>query len=765
MWDHPNPIFVDFETQSACDIKEYGGRLYAGHESTRILLLVYCYLGDNANGNDALSYRYNVWVPDWIDVGSDFSPSQSQRWPASFKPTNEVTIYRGKTIPQDLFDLIEKGNPLVAHNAYGFDRFIWDRFIECRPEWLDSLPIARAYGRPGGLDAISKSLLGSGKDHAKKLLPLLTTAKLGICPYTRGNTYLYPRLAVGNFLAFMRYAVADVELMRRIWVNDFENVCVDADTIGLNDRINQRGVMLDGNLADALWEVSQYTQETAATEIARLTEGDVIQITKENIRSHIQMHKWLESFGVRLVDNNGHPCLRKEVVQKVIDSPYIIEDHLTAAIEIPPKVIQVLDLRMKALRITDAKLKRAKKRTGPDGRIRDLHSYHVALTGRFSSSGVQIHNLPRPIDEIDIERLLKEVDWTSRERKELFDSIKTRIPEKTATGRKITVDDVCSALIRPMFVPKKGFQFAIADFAQIEARLAAWAADEKKLTHAFLEGRDPYKEFAAKLFNVNFSEVTKLQRQIAKSAILGCQYSIGPDKLRVYAANMGADLVKAGISAEELVEGYRNEYTKICGFKPDRGSNFRVEGVWQKSDKGVKECVDKGTPQFIAKCKFQMVKGDLTCQLPSGRVIFYPRARIADVIPPYVYTLGLPQIPKSTVQYDGAYGPKSLYGGLIFENVIQAMAVDILTHALGLIESEGIETCLDIHDETVNEVPDATAERDLYTVVRCMSTVPEWATGLPLECEGFLAPRFVKKPFEGWLKISTKDVKNVSKVA
>lgn len=754
-WSHPNPIFCDFETMSACKIDESGGRLYANHPSTRILMLVFTDGDDNAS--------VGVYIPDSIRVRLPDRIAGTTLWPHYLKPARKVNLYRGPSFPDVLLDRIKEGTPLVAHNAYMFDRFIWNRFCDTPAQWLDSLLLARASGKPGRLDALSKAILGVGKDHAKTLLPKLTTATVDRYNlYGDSISYVYPTLNTGDFLAFLRYAVADVELIRRIWESEFEHLSVEADVIACNDEINELGILVDRDLLDGIVRVSEYSVASAMNEITRLTKDTAFVLHgnpgRGNIRSGPQMHEWLNSFGITIVDDDGKPCLRKEIVQRYIDSPYIIEEHLTSAKEIPPLVIKVLQLRMKALRITDAKLERAKERLSLDGRIRDLHSYHVAGTGRFSSSGVQIHNLPRPIREIDIEKLLTEVNWKDTDSRNLFDSIKAITPEYTKEGKPITVDDVCSAMVRPMFIPKKGHVFAIADFSQIEARLAAWAAGETKLTNIFTEGRDPYKEFASKFFGVPLEEVTELQRQVAKSAILGAQYSIGPDKLRVYAANMGADLQATGVTAEQLVEGYRNEYTKICGFKPNKQQNFRTNGVWQNLDKVVKTCVETGEPGEAAKCRFFKLKKDLCCELPSGRIIYYPDARIEDVIPPYVYTLGLPHVPKATVQYTSNRGPKSLYGGLEFENVIQAMGRDLLAYALVLIRSKGIDIPLDVHDEIVGEVPEKEGPPALREMVTVMSTPPNWCKDLPLECEGYLAPRFIKKPFKGWLKLSTKDI-------
>src|SRR6202008_4115817 len=101
------------------------------------------------------------------------------------------------------------------------------------------------------------------------------------------------------------------------------------------------------------------------------------------------------SKGVRIRDYSGKQTLRRDFVEQALANPWMMLDEdapAAAPNEIDPAVFEVLRLRAAALRITGAKAERASVRAGRDGRARDLHSYHQAHTGRFSSSGIQIHN-------------------------------------------------------------------------------------------------------------------------------------------------------------------------------------------------------------------------------------------------------------------------------------------------------------------------------------------------------------------------------------
>lgn len=761
-WSHPNPVFVDFETQSACDIAR-GGRMYADHESTRVLILAM-----------SVDNKFHVWIPDHIRV--DTSKWDATRlWPYQIKPRRPVTLYRGDSCPAEMVKLVGH-RPLVAHNAFGFDKFIWERFVSDKAaRWIDTLYLARIGARPGGLDRLGKELLGIGKDRAKKLLPLLTTAK----PSTLydddddpiKSSFSYPSIKPGDLQAFTTYAIADVELIQRL-LKTFADLQVEADIIAAHNSINDRGVRIDTKLLTHIAQLSEYSQDQAANEIGRLTGG---KLHANNIRSVQQVHKWLAGYGILIVDDAGKPCLRKDIVQRYIDSPYLIDSYLEASREIPPVVVSVLQLRMKALRITDAKVKRAIESVSGDGRIRDLHTYHKAHTGRASSQRMQIHNLPRPHPDLNnrsitgisyLETIVRylETTPTNRDVSKVYASVKQLLPAApaatvdaapAATG--CNVDDVCSTLLRLAFLPRVDYLLAIADYAAIEARIVAWMAGEESLLTLFRDNHDVYKDFAARVLGIKPAQVSKEQRNgIGKVGILGLGYGMGPPKARIFAATAGVDLVAAGITAEQLVETYRDQYPAIAGKRPNPRQSFRVGGLWRELDAAVKETVTHHSTTAAGRCQFHMQRGDMIIELPSGREIQYPDAKIEDIIPPYCYTMGLPLNPKATATYLSPRGRKSLYGGLITENIGQAVGRDLLMIALAKVEAAGYNPVLHVHDEAVTEVPITTARKDLQGILDIMADPPNWAEGLPIKVEGFLSPRFTKKPFQGYEIVSDK---------
>src|SRR5262249_21733097 len=148
----------------------------------------------------------------------------------------------------------------------------------------------------------------------------------------------------------------------------------------------------------AIWELSLEAIEKASVEIARLTGG---VLNADNLRSIRDVQAWLKPQGVVL------PDLRRETIDRFLEHAVDFGpgDEEGTGTSVNPVVFPVLRRRQAALRITGAKLERALAIVDDDSRLRGLLSYHNAHTGRFSSSKMQIHNLPRGVKDLDVEAL------------------------------------------------------------------------------------------------------------------------------------------------------------------------------------------------------------------------------------------------------------------------------------------------------------------------------------------------------------------------
>lgn len=677
-WDR-KPIFLDFETQSAVDI-DVGGRLYAQHPSTRVLSCVI--LVDNV---------FHVWVPTHI---SQRTINPDDLWLSMWGPRPTIKIHNTPTFPEECVD---PEATYVAHNAFGFDRFIMEQ--QCgltQLYWADTLYLARIAGLPGSLDGLSQFLNTGRKDEVKSLLMKLATAE--VSHQDHKPVVNYPRADIGTLSVILRYNLQDVRLLQMAW-DKFADLKVEADVIEVHEVVNDRGIMFDAELARKLQLVGSQSLERSVEEIEKASDGQLTILDKEEkkrrqrikstnkarakkgkpllevpsgprcIRSTEQVLDWLHEQGISITDPvTGKQTLKKDVVEQHLANPWMMVDDITespfeAAKNIDPRVFQILRLRGQALRITSAKLERASQRLSPDGRIRDLLTYHVAATGRNSSQGVQIHNLPRPKKGVDVSGLLHSYwtgEWTDQNG---YDICKKYLDLNE--NKFLVVDDAISALIRPCLIPSPGHLFGIADYGQVEARCVAWMAGCDTLLSLFHRNAGVYESMAATVYGIPVEQVTKDQRQVGKTIILGAGYGMSAQKFAIFAGLSGIDLAKAGTTAEACIEAYRSAYPEIAGFEDGRQFNsrkVRSGGVWQMMDRAAKSAIHGGL-HSAGRCKFLKVGFDLIMVLPSGREIHYHNARIEDRVPAYAAMFGLPDTPKATLVYDSPRGERSLYGG------------------------------------------------------------------------------------------------------
>lgn len=732
-----NPVFFDFETQSAADLIAVGGRLYAEDPSTRVLSLVAMVDG-----------VYHIWVP----AGMFLRPPASIPVDVPDFVKEPIQLHITPDLPTPIREAAEAGRTFVGHNVLGFDRFIWRSCLPGVPEpaWADTLLLSRAAGLPGALEASSRALIGKEKDSAKRLLMALSR---------RTEQVEYLDRHIGTLAAVLRYNLVDVWLVARIW-EEFAELPFEGDTVELHDKINERGIGVDVELLSKLAGVASESVARAGDQLAALTNG---VITANNVRSVKQVQQWLHDHGVFIRDWQGKDTLRKDSVEQALANPWKMLDDgipVEASRDIDPVVFEVLRVRSTAMRITEGKALRAMQRVSPDSRIRDLFAYHRAGTGRWSSTGVQVHNLPRPRKGLDLERLIElheSGEW-GHDSRAAWDLIRSTIPDH------ISVDDAISALIRPALRPADGWVFVRGDFSAVECCGLAWIADEERLLDPLRNAIDVYCDMASRVFGRPITPENALERQIGKTMILGLGYGMGVEKFRLYCGLSGVDLKAAGVTAEYCVELYRSTYPRIAGNKYSghiQGRAYRKGGVWGELNDAAFSVVDGRQNRVLAgKCLWFKEGCALVCQLPSGRQLRYNNARIEDRIPGYALTLpDAGSRLKPTLIYDSPRGGEAyLYSGKIAENCVQAICRDLLAWSMLRVERAGVPVVAHVHDEIVLEVPTDWAIGALDVLVEAMTACPEWARGFPLAVEAAVAPRYYKSDLHGWPKKKGRSV-------
>jgi DNA polymerase I-like protein with 3'-5' exonuclease and polymerase domains len=301
--------------------------------------------------------------------------------------------------------------------------------------------------------------------------------------------------------------------------------------------------------------------------------------------------------------------------------------------------------------------------------------------------------------------------------------------------------NVAAKQIRESLCAPPGFCFVAMDASQIEARVLAWLTEAGVLMEAFAAGRDIYSEFAAGVFgepagkprNDSPEEVRKgVLRHIGKTAILGLGYKMGAKRfIEQLKSSIDTSLLCSSETelsrlAVKLVKHYRSSYQRISGY-------------WLAIDEVFRSSVQTKSIFQIQRIGIATSHTATYITLPSGRKLVYPNARI------------LPNAPEA-IKYldddgnDASFTPdqpplcygggKKLHGGILTENIVQAIARDLLADTILEVEDAGIPVVHHIHDEIIACVPEADAERAMEIMKGAWISGPAWASGLKLDAEG-----------------------------
>lgn len=304
---------------------------------------------------------------------------------------------------------------------------------------------------------------------------------------------------------------------------------------------------------------------------------------------------------------------------------------------------------------------------------------------------------------------------------------------------KPSPDDVLSGLTRPVFCASPGKSLLIVDYASIEARVLAWLAGQEDMLRIFRDDGDVYLDMATAIYGRTVTAKDETERQVGKVVVLGAGYGLSGRRCGAYCALQRVDLQAAGTSGEECIAAYRAKYP-------------RIPALWREYDRATKCAIERG-PTDAGRCHFAYDGGTLTIVLPSGRPLYYRGASLQPRVPAYCKLLGLPEDPKPTVVYAKRPGLEgTLYGGLITENIDQAVSRDIMATALVRVEAARLDPVLHVHDEIVAETDPGRLEE----MCRLMVDTPEWARGLPLAVEGYPCSHYSKSPFAGTKKIKIR---------
>jgi DNA polymerase I-like protein with 3'-5' exonuclease and polymerase domains len=260
------------------------------------------------------------------------------------------------------------------------------------------------------------------------------------------------------------------------------------------------------------------------------------------------------------------------------------------------------------------------------------------------------------------------------------------------------------ALKRSIIAPE-GQMIVEADSAQIEARVLAWLAEQEDLVTAFANKEDVYKKMASKIYGVQEEDVTKEQRFVGKTTILGAGYGMGAPKFQLQLKSFGTDI--------ELHEAQR--VIKIY-----REANDMISKLWKDANNSIKYMYQGSVLQFGRQGVLEVVDGGV--RLPSGLVMRYDDLRGEQNEKGVEYT------------YKTRRGRTRIYGGKVIENVCQGIARCIIGEQMLKI-AKRYRVVLTVHDSIACCVPYYEADDCKAYVEECMRWTPDWANGLPVDCE------------------------------
>ncbi|MCX7429391.1 MAG: DNA polymerase [Planctomycetia bacterium] len=281
--------------------------------------------------------------------------------------------------------------------------------------------------------------------------------------------------------------------------------------------------------------------------------------------------------------------------------------------------------------------------------------------------------------------------------------------------------------IRWLLVPPAGHVLAIADASQIEARILAYLAGQWDLVEAFENNAPIYENFAASILGIPVTKKMK-ERALGKVGVLGCGYGMGPDRCEEYARNTYHVENMTFELAKRIVDHYRRTNPAICRFWGQVERAFKLTTKY-----GETRHLDRGL-RF-----FREGEDTTTIRLPNNRCLRYAGARVKG-------SGRDEQIAYPDTQKPGAW--TWTWGGGLVENIVQAVARDVLAEAMLLVEDWGQDIGLRIghhvHDEMIGVVREEHGDRALELEIAALSVRPNWLPGCPLAAEGTVARRYGK---------------------
>lgn len=599
----------------------------------------------------------------------------------------------GSACLEPLYRAVLDGAYLLAWNAQ-FESVIWSLLPAPPPvdeqRWVCVAALAARANLPRNLGTAAEVLRVSHQKNPEGRRLMLRLCK----PSSQGR---FPEPTTAERAKLEDYCMRDVETERATF-RALPRVGhpLERALYLLDRKINARGIGVDLPLTRGALHITEAATENINARVQTVTDGAI-----QTVNQVAAITQWAQ--------DRGAPVL-------VLDKA-TVRDALP---DMPPGPARdLLLLRQEGGRSSTAKLRTILRTVGRDGRVRGSLLYYGAGTGRWAGRGIQPQNFYRPSFPVseDLVGVVTKGD---------IDLLAAVLPE----GRSVL--ECIASMLRSCLVAGEGKEFTVADFSAIEARVLAWLAGARGLLSAFQNGRSPYLDMGRVIFGRAISKTEDSKEyHVAKNTVLGCGYQMGWETYRDQAQKQTGTLLPDEL-CQRAVAAYRRTYPEVPAF-------------WKRMNRACQEVVLRRVPEWVAVSRhlaFRMdPSGWLTMRLPSGRCLWYPAPRMSKRMAPWgeevegVTCAGV--LPQSA-----RWGRYALYGGLLTENAVQAVARDLMGEAMLRVEAAGYPVVLTVHDEIVTEHdPARDAVADFEALV---AQVPPWAEGCPVAAEGWRGTRYRK---------------------
>jgi DNA polymerase len=664
-------LHIDFETRSPVDIKKRGAYVYAEHPDT-IALLASMMLKPSKNPTAKQFDAENAW--------------------RLYAPEDKIVRWsRGDPCPQPLRAYIEAGGEIKAHNAQ-FERLIFRHVTGPKNGWpvprLEQFRCtavtAAAMGLPRSLDRLGAALgLKVKKDKDGVRLMHIHSIPIGFQP---DGSAIWHGLADDPASLEKYHAYCDTDVLTEAEADSRLIPLSDAEmqVYWLNEKINDRGLRIDVESARAAIRLAEKAKDRLNRELAEVTGRQVAAVTLVS-----RLKDWCAS--------QGFPV---EALDK--DS---IDDYLHLK-DVPAHVQKALEIRAEGAKPSVDKIHAMLERCSADGRARGVYLHHGAgQTGRFSSRGVQAHNMPRYRKMFEDAHL----DLTT-----LFNAIRTGEPETLELlygpdmGRPL---HLLADAVRSFIWSAPGHDMLVADYSSIEGRLAPWFSGEEWKIRAYEaldrgEGFGIYELAAAGIYGLDVREIDKQKRMTGKVAELSLSYEGGvgalsrmartnklklatvfpalwestDDQLKRAASDRFDERIKkhdetaARLGREGWIAG---ELTKV-GW---RAKHPKIVESWGLLEEAAIDAVtNPGKIVAMSKVQYVVAHGFLWCRLPSGRCLAYGMPEMREVEAPWAdrtlppekrekkYSLTVRSVESQTEKWSRF----PVYGGALYNNCLSA---------------------------------------------------------------------------------------------